>query len=329
MATAVLFDELGGPDVLRLENVTIGEPAEGEVRIRFGAIGLNRAEAFFRAGRYYYKPTLPSSRIGCEASGIVEAVGLGVEGLVAGDHVGVFPGPFSMSRHGVYGDEGIVPAKAVLRQPDGIDKITGAAVWTAFMTAYGALVEVGGLSAGDAVLITAASGSVGIAAIQIARRLGAIPIATTRSDAKVERLLKAGAAEVIVTADGDLVKQVQDVTDGRGARLVFDPVGGPGLAVVARTVAPGGLLIVYSWVDPRPAPLPMSWPLNIHCYAHTAVTGDPQRMRRAQDFIADGLRSGAFAPVIDRTFDLMDIVEAHRYLESNAHVGKIVATVKH
>lgn len=328
MAQAVLFDELGGPEVLRLEEVTVGEPAESEVRIRFEAIGLNRAEAFFREGRYYYKPTLPSSRIGCEASGIVEAVGLGVDGLRVGDRVAVYPGPFSMSRHGVYGTHGIVPARAVLRQPDDLDAVSGAAVWTALMTSYGALVEVGRIGPDSTVLITAASGSVGLAAIQIANAIGAVPIATTRTEAKRDRLLEAGAAHVIVTGEGtDLVKEVQSVTDGRGAELVFDPVGGPGIMEVSRTVAPGGTLIEYSWLDGRPTPLPVTWPLNIHCYAHTAVTGSQAALDRAITFIKEGLDRGTLSAVVDRTFELPEIVEAHRYLESNAQLGKIVVTV--
>ncbi|MFU8852173.1 zinc-dependent alcohol dehydrogenase family protein [Micromonospora sp. SL1-18] len=328
MARAVIFRELGGPEVLQLEDVEIAEPGEGEVQVRFDAIGLNRAEAFFRMGRYYYPPTLPS-RIGCEGSGVVEAVGPGVSGLAPGDLVGTFPGPFSMSTNGVYGDRGILPAKGLLRRPEGLDVVTGAAVWAAYMTAYGALAEVGKVAPGDRVLITAASSSVGLAAIQIVNRLGGIPIATTRTREKVDQLLKAGAAHVIARSDGDLVEQVHAVTDGRGARLVFDPIAGPGLAEVARTVAPGGLLIVYSWVDPRPAPLPLTWPLNIHCYAHSAVTGDEDALRRAETFINEGLVSGALAPVVDRTFDLTEIVEAHRYLESNVQFGKIVVTVQH
>jgi NADPH:quinone reductase-like Zn-dependent oxidoreductase len=326
MAKAVRFHELGGPEVLRLEDVPLGEPGEGEVRVRYEAIGLNRAEAFFRTGRYYYQPTLPS-RIGCEGSGVVEAVGAGVTDFVPGDPVGTFPGPFSMSTHGVYGDTGLIPAKALLRRPEGLDAVTGAAVWAAYMTAYGALVEVGRLGPGDPVLIPAAASSVGLAAIQIANRVGAVPIATTRTSEKVDQLRKAGAAHVFVRREGELVEQVHSVTGGSGARLVFDPVAGPGLQEVARAVAPGGLLVVYSWLDPRPAPLPLSWPLNIHCYAHTAVTGDEASLRRAEAFVNDGLREGSLSPVIDRTFEITQIVEAHRYLESNVQVGKIVVTV--
>lgn len=328
MARAVVFDELGGPEVLRFADRPLGEPGGGEVRLRVDALGLNRAEAMFRRGQYYYQPTFPSCRIGCEAAGVVESVGAGVEGLSAGDPVSVFPGPFSMSLNGLYGEQAIVPARAVLHRPDFLDEIAGASVWTAFLTAYGPLIEVGKIRPGDAVLITAASSSVGIAAIQIANHLGAIPIATTRTAAKKEQLLALGAAHVLAMDEGDLVKRVQDLTDGRGARVVFDAVAGADVTETARCVAPGGILIIYGYLDQRPTPLPLL-PLNIHVYGHVLVTGDDACLRRAEAFVRAGLRSGSFTPVVDRVFELDDIVEAHRYLESNTQVGKIVVTVPH
>lgn len=129
--------------------------------------------------------------------------------------------------------------------------------------------------------------------------------------------------------EGDVVKRVQAVTEERGARLVFDSVAGPGLAEIAQAVSRGGILIVYGWLDPRPAPLPMNWPLNIYGFGLNVITDDPAALRRGQAFIHAGLRSGALAPIIDRTFDLTDIVAAHRHMESNGQVGKIVVTVRH
>ncbi|GAA4636059.1 zinc-dependent alcohol dehydrogenase family protein [Actinoallomurus vinaceus] len=329
MATAVLFDELGGPEVLRLEDVRLEEPGDGEVRVRIEAIGLNRAEALFRSGGYYYRPTLPASRIGSEAAGVVEAVGAGVDGFAPGDRVSVLATGIHMSTHGVYGDRVNVAARNLLRRPDSVDAVTGAAVWLSYLTAYGALVEVGGMRPGDEVVITAASSSVGVAAIQIANHLGAVPIAVTRTAAKADRLLRAGAAHVLPMDEGDLVKRVHHLTSERGARLVFDSIGGPGLADLARTVARGGTLIVYGWLDPRPAPLPMNWPLNVFGFGLNVVTDDPAALYRGEAFVNAGLRSGALAPVIDATFDLADIADAHRHMEANGGLGKIVVTVEH
>lgn len=327
-AHAVRFHELGGPDVLKIEEVRLDPPGEGEVRVRVDAIGLNRAEALFRAGTYYYQPTLPGSRLGFEAAGTAEQVGAGVAGFEPGDAVSIVSDQ-EMSRHGVYANRVNVPATALVPRPADMDAVTGAAVWTPYLTAYGALVEVGQVNPGDAVVITAASSSVGLAAIQIANHLGAIPIAVTRTAAKSAHLLQAGAAHVITRDEDDLVDRVHAVTNGHWARIVFDAVVGAGLTEIAQTVAADGLLIVYGWLDPRAAPLPMNWPLNIHGFAVDFVTGDPARLSRAQAFVRAGLRSGTLTPVVDRTFDLADIVQAHRYLESNTQLGKIVVTVPH
>lgn len=327
-ARTVRFDELGGPDVLKIEETRLDAPGPGEVRVRVEAIGLNRAEALFRAGAYYYQPALPGSRLGFEAAGTVEGVGPDVDGFAPGDPVSV-SGDGHMSRHGVYADRLNVPAQALMRRPATVDAVTGAALWTSYLTAYGALVEVGRLDQGDHVLITAASSAVGLAAIQIANHLGAVPIAVTRSAAKAASLEREGAAHVITTDQGGLVDRVRAVTGGRGARVVFDAVSGPGLAEVAETVAAGGLLVVYGWLDPRPAPLPLNWPLNVHGFNVDLITGDAARLARARAFIEAGFRSGTLAPVIDRTFDFADIAEAHRHLESNTQLGKIVVTVRH
>ncbi|MFB9469571.1 zinc-dependent alcohol dehydrogenase family protein [Nonomuraea salmonea] len=322
----MLFHELGGPDVLKIEDVRLDAPGPGEVRVRVEAIGLNRAEALFRAGTYYYQPALPGSRLGFEAAGTVEEVGPEVAGFAPGDAVSILSDQ-EMSRHGVYADRVNVPAGCLL--PSRVDPVTGAALWTTYLTAYGALVEAGRINPGDSVVITAASSGVGLAAIQIANHLGAVPIAVTRTAAKSARLLQAGAAHVIAADEDDLAGRVAAVTGGQGARVVFDAVAGPGLSELAETVAADGLLIVYGWLDPRPAPLPMNWPITVHGYHVGLVTADPGRMKRARALIEAGLRAGTLKPVIDRTFDLADIVEAHRHLESNTQIGKIVVTVRH
>ncbi|MFD1146140.1 zinc-dependent alcohol dehydrogenase family protein [Saccharothrix hoggarensis] len=327
-ARTVRFHELGGPEVLEVEDTRLDPPGPGEVRVRVDAIGLNRAEALFRAGHYYYQPALPGSRIGFEAAGEVDGVGPGVEDFAPGDAVSVI-GDGHMSRNGVYADFATVPTRALIRRPAGVDAVTGAALWTSSLTAYGALVEVGRVEPGDHVLVTAASSSVGLAAIQVANHFGAVPIAVTRTAAKAARLAREGAAHVITTDGGDLVERVRAVTDGRGARVVFDAVAGPGLAEVAQTVAACGLLVVYGWLDREPAPLPLNWPLNIHGFAVDLVTGDAARLARARAFVEAALRAGTLTPVVDRTFDLADIVAAHRHLESNDQVGKVVVTVRH
>ncbi|MGC4747323.1 zinc-dependent alcohol dehydrogenase family protein [Micromonospora sp. DT201] len=330
MAKLVQFDRLGGAEVLTLRDVEVPAPGAGEVRIRVDAIGMNRAEIMYRAGVYFDQPVFPST-LGYEAAGVIEAVGQGVDGLAEGDTVAVVPA-FLQSKYGTYGTNVIVPASAVVPRPAHIEPAKAAAVWMAYITAYGALVESGKVRPGDYVLITAASSSVGLAAIQLANHIGAIPIATTRGSDKKQRLLDAGAAHVIVTGDEDLPARVKEITGGEGVRLAFDPIAGPGVETLALGIAADGFLVVYGALDPRTTPLPnaQSYPaLNTSTYTLFEITSNPERLRRAVAFVNAGVASGAFTPVVDRTFDLTEIAEAHRYMEANGHVGKIVVTVTH
>ncbi|WP_244943127.1 zinc-binding dehydrogenase [Streptomyces inhibens] len=188
--------------------------------------------------------------------------------------------------------------------------------------------ETGRLAPGDHVVITGASSGVGTAAVQTALRMGAVPIATTRGEAKRQRLLELGAAHVITTDAEDLVKEVRRITGGQGARLAFDAVGGPGFAALGDALTPGGTAVLYGWLDPRPIQLSMNWPLTVHTYANGALARTEAYRRRAAAFIGSGLASGALAPVIAETFDgLEQVADAHRLMESNTHMGKIVVRV--
>jgi NADPH:quinone reductase-like Zn-dependent oxidoreductase len=329
MARTVRFHALGGPEVLRIEDCATPEPGPGEVRIRVKALGLNRAEALMRAGTYIESPPLPSG-LGLEAAGIVDRVGAGVADLAPGDAVSVIP-PLSMARWPAYGEFAVYPAEMLVRHPASLSWEEAAATWMPYLTAYGALIGFAKLAAGDFVVITAASSSVGIAAIQIANSVGAVPIAITRTDAKRQALLDLGAAHVVISADEDVTARIGAITEGEGARVVFDPVGGPGIAALAEAMAPRGLLIAYGALSPDPSPFPLfaalGKSLTFRGYLVHDVTGDPVRLEAAKAFILDGLAAGTLRPVIDRCFSLDDIVEAHHYLESNAQLGKVVVTV--
>lgn len=328
----VRFHEVGAPEVLRLEQLDVGEPGPGELRVRIEAIGLNRAEAAFRAGRYIEAPALPA-RLGYEASGVVEAVGAEVGGFRPGDAVCILPA-FSMNRYGVYAERAIVPAAAAVARPAGMDAVTGAAVWMAYLTAYGGLVDIAGIGPGDFVVITAASSSVGLAAIQICRRQGAVPIALTGNAAKAEALRRHGAAHVVVGAGEAAVAEVMGLTGGQGARLVFDPVAGPGVAALAGMLGAGGMLLIYGNLSgqgeatPFPFARAVRHGLSVRGYLVFEVIGDAERRARAMAYVSAGIADGRLKPVIARTFQLDDIVAAHRYLESNQQVGKIVVVTQ-
>lgn len=326
MTRTVRFSELGDPSVLRIEEVPDPDPAPGELVVDVAAIGLNRAESMFRRGTYIEQTRLPAG-LGYECSGTVSAVGSPGR-FAVGDRVSVVPG-FSMNDYSVYADRALVPARAVVPLPESTSWVDGAAVWMPFLVGYGGLVETGGLKAGDHVLITAATSSVGLAAMAVARRVGAIPIATSRSSSKAPQLLDAGAAHVVATGEEDLVERVLAITDGRGVEHVFDAVAGPGVADLCRATAKGGIVTIHGLLSGQPTIFPAETlpDLWMRSYTLFAMTHDEERLRRAGEFVGAGLRSGDFAPQVDRVFAGLDsIVEAHEYLESNAQVGKIVVT---
>jgi NADPH:quinone reductase-like Zn-dependent oxidoreductase len=329
MARVVRFHQVGGPEVLQIEEVEVPPPGKGEVQISIKALGLNRAESMFRRGQYLEDPNLPA-RLGYEAAGTVAAVGPGVQGFKVGDAVSTIPS-FSLNQYGLYGDLANAPAHAVTHHPANLSWEEASAVWMQYLTAYGALIDIGELSRGDTVLVPAASSSVGLAAIQIANRVGAVPVALTRGKSKRQALLGAGAAHVIATDEQDLVKEVLGITGGKGARVVFDPVGGPTFAKLAQATARLGILFLYGALSPEPTPLPLfdvlgKW-ATIRGYVMLEITSDPARLERAKQFISAGLADGGLKPLIARTFPLDQIVEAHRYLESNQQIGKVVVTV--
>jgi NADPH:quinone reductase-like Zn-dependent oxidoreductase len=326
MARAVRFYQTGGPEVLKIENVDVPQPGEGEVRIAVKALGLNRAESMFRLGQYLEDPKFPA-RLGYEAAGTIDAVGPGVTGLKPGDAVSTIPS-FSQNQYGVYGDLVIVPAIAVAKHPPNLSWTDAAAIWMQYLTAYGALIDIAKLTTGDTILIPAASSSVGLAAIQIANLVGARAIALTRKSNKRDHLTKLGATHVIATEEQDLVAEVKHLTDGKGARVAFDPVGGPTVAKLIAALAMHGILFQYGALSPEPTPLPLfdvlAKCLTIRGYVLFEVVSDPARLKRGIDFVVTGLSSGKLKPVIAKTFPFEQIVEAHRYLESNQQIGKIV-----
>lgn len=329
MARQVQFDRIGGPEVLRIVEVEMPAPGTGEVRIAVKALGLNRAESLYRSGSYIIDPIFPA-RLGSEAAGVIEAVGPGVTGLAPGDRVAVVPA-FSYHDYGLYGDLVLAPARATVKLPDGLSWTDAAAVWMAYVTAWGALIDTADLKPGETVLIPAASSSVGLAAIQVTNAVGAIPVALTRTAAKADLLREAGAAHVIVTDEADLATEVRRITSDAGARVVFDPVGGPAFAQLASVTAERGILIVYGALDPRATPLPvgevLGRSLTIRGYLIFEATQDDAKLAAATTFVLNGLAGGALRPRIDRIFPFEAIADAHRHLESNAQTGKIVVTV--
>lgn len=328
MAKVVRVHEQGAPEMLRFEEMEIGAPGKGEVRIKVEALGLNRSEAMFRAGRYPVKAQLPTF-IGYEGVGIIEAIGDGVEGYSIGQRVCVLP-MFQLGQYGLWAEQAIVPAFCLLPCPDFLSPVEAASVWMQFMTAF-AIIEVAEIGIGDPVIIRAASSSVGLAAIQLANWAGAISIAATRTSDKAEALKALGAAHVVATEETDLVAEVMRITDGTGARVAFDPVGGPYVETLASALGKRGILFIYGGLSEQPTPYP-HWQaaykgLSLRGWIATEIWSHPDRYQRAQRKILKGLELGHLRPVIAKTFPFSELVEANRFLESNRQIGKIVVTM--
>jgi NADPH2:quinone reductase len=235
-----------------------------------------------------------------------------------------------MTKYGTYGEYPVLPAHALAPYPQNLSSVEGAAIWMQYITAYG-VIEYGGLKKGEHLLITAAASSVGLAAIQITKLVGATSIATTRNKAKAKALTDAGADFVIKTESEDLVQRVQEITGGKGFGLAFDPIAGPGLETLAKAAGQEATIMEYGALDPRPTPYPLFLAirkgLNIRAYTLFQITTDPERSARARKFVTEGLSCGVLKPVIAKTFKLDEMVDAHRYMESNDQIGKIVVTV--
>lgn len=348
-AKVVYFYETGAASVLKAVDEPLAEPGAGEVRIKVRAFGLNRAEVLMRQGLYLEKPVFPS-RIGYEASGTVDAVGAGVSGFAIGDKVSTIPS-FSQSKYGVYGEQALVPASSLVKNPAGLDDVAAASIWMQYFTAYGALVMQGGLgknlaSLGNGnsakkhtVLVTAASSSVGYAAIQICLKEGATVIATTRIVAKKQSLLDAGAHHVIITgtsSDGpghqqDLVNEILKITEAKGVDIVFDAIAGPLVLSLAKAAAFEGKIILYGALSLEstvfPLQLAIKKGLSISGYSMMQITEDGERMEIAKQYVLNGLQDGSLKPVIDKVFPFEQLKEAHEYMESNKQQGKIVVRV--
>lgn len=326
MPRVVVFDRFGGPDVLHVVEEPAAEPAVGEVRVRIEASAVNPLDAMMRSGASPAPVPLPHARLGVEGTGVIDALGTGVSGWEVGDPVILTAVPDAVVK-GSYAEYTTVPADRVILRPEGLDVTEAAAVWVAYSTAYGALVEMSGMRPGDHVLITAASGGVGRAAIQIANQIGAVPIGVTRHAARTDDLLAAGAAAVVATDRTDLAEGVRRHTGGSGADLVLDLVRGPGQQELLAAARPGATLVAAGFLDPRPTPFPAGKTLRIFSYRGFDLLADTAVVKRMAAFLNAGVRLDALRPAIGGVYPLDDVATAHRHLEEGTHAGrKIVLT---
>ena len=337
----IRFNQTGGPEVLRTDEVPLPEPKEDEVVIKLSAVGLSRTDVLWREGRYVEDPVFPA-QIGYDAAGTIEAVGPKAVGLEVGDEVSTFPA-VSLLDYGAHGEAILYPEHALLRYPENLSPIEAAAVNTGLFTAYFALVEIAELQRGQFLVVTAASSSAGIAALQLAKTIGAKSIALTRSVAKVPELITLGAEHVLLLGDCDVRETIVEITDGLGADVVYDAVAGPGLEELVWATKRLGQVIVYGALGGNAGATSLPFGacflrgIKLHAgfrifdFTGNARLGLPinhQATERAKNFINRGLALGSFTAKIHRVFYGLDqYVAAHQYLETGVQVGKIVVSL--
>ena len=310
---AVRFHELGGPEVLRLEEVPDPEPGDGDVLVRLAASGVNPAEVSRRGGRMGQSMDFPAM-LGIEGAGVVAEVGKDVASTHVGDRVIVRQPPYS------YAEFVAVPERSVYAVPDSLSLVEASTIGIIYTTAWAALCVRGGGKEGDTVLVQAAASGVGIAAIQLAKQLGLTVVGTASSAEKLEWAAKYGLDHGINYVEQDFVAEAKRLTDGRGVDVIVDGIGGDVLARGLGALARGGRLTVFGGAGGRETSFAVT---DLYRNA-VAILGAGGSLTSREDFemILGWFGEGKLKPTIDRTWPLAEAVEAHRYQESRQIKGK-------
>lgn len=318
---AVRLYEHGGPDVLRFEEIEVGDPGPGEVRVRHSAVGVNFRDVYDRIGLYAL--TLPSG-IGVEAAGVVEAVGPGVVGLRVGDRVASFSEPF-----GAYATARCFPADRLVPIPDGISDEDAAAVLLKGLTVWFLFRRVREVRSGETILFHAAAGGVGLIACQWARHLGARLIGTVGSREKADAALAHGAAEVIRYREEDVPARVRELTDGSGVPVVYDSVGRDTWIASLDSLAPRGLMVSFGNASgPVEGVRLLDLATRGSLYATRPrladYTASTEELRAGAGELFDLVLRGAIRATIGRRFSLAEAADAHRALEARMTTGSTI-----
>ena len=318
---AIVFEKLGGPEVLSISEVPRPEARPGTVLIKTHAIGVNFADTRFRQGTYAVKPKLPDTP-GLEAAGVIEAVGDGVTTLRPGMRVAAFASK-------TYAEYCVTPAFMVIPLPDAVSFVDGAAFPIQVLTAYHLLHTADTTGPGRTVLVHSAAGGVGLAAVQLAKVAGARVFGTVSSDAKAGLAKDAGADTVINYEQQKFADEVLRLTDGRGVDLILDAVGKPTFEEGLRCLAPFGHLILYGRAGGPTDPLNVATlsPKSNRVSGFmlpTVTRGFPEKTRESAERCFALMREGRLKLHIGKTFPLAEAPEAHRYLESRQSMGKLV-----
>ncbi|WP_331719933.1 quinone oxidoreductase [Streptomyces sp. NBC_00147] len=320
MAHAIRYYETGGPDVLRWEDVTVGDPGPGEVRIRHVAVGLNFADIYFRTGLY---PAALPAGLGVEASGVIQAVGEGVTHVAEGDRV-----TYTGSPLGAYSTERIMPADSLIKLPAEIGHETAAAMTMRGLTAAYLLRRIHPLKAGDTVLLHAAAGGVGLIFSQWAKLLGISVIGTVSSEEKAEVARAHGCDHIVYYRRENVAERVRELTDGKGVPVVFDSVGKDTVAASMASLQRRGLLVCFgttSGVPPLDAmQLALRGSLFVTRPALADYIAEPAERAALAGELFGHVASGRIRVGVNQRYSLRDAVQAHGDLETGRTTGSSV-----
>ncbi len=322
MAKAVRFHETGGPEVLRVEEVAVGDPGPGEVRVRHAAVGCNFADTYFRSG--YYPAPLPAG-IGVEGAGTVEAVGEGVTGFAPGDRVAYNGSPL-----GAYSEARVMPAAPLFKLPDGIAIEDAAASTMRGLSATYWLSRTNpAMKAGDTILLHAAAGGVGLLAVQLAKLMGLRVIGTVSSEAKAEKARSLGCDEIIFYRREDVAARVKELTGGEGVTTVFDSVGQDTFEGSLKSLKRRGVLVACGTAS---GPFPPIDAFQLLMQGSVYVTrpgfadyyADPAERAELSALWFGHLAAGRVKVEIGQRYALDDCVAAHRELEAGQTIGSSI-----
>jgi len=322
MANAVRFYEAGGPEVLRYEQVAVGEPGPGEVRVRHVAVGLNFADTYFRLG--YYPVPIPNG-MGVEASGVIEAVGPGVTEFAPGDRV-----TYTGSPLGAYSTERVMPVTSLFKLPDGIShEVAAASTMRGLSAAYWLLKTNPWMKTGDTILLHAAAGGVGLIAVQWAKLLGLRVIGTVSTEEKAALAKAHGCDEIIYYRREDVPTRVKELTDGKGVATVFDTVGKDTFEGSLKSLKRRGVLVGCGTAS---GPFPPIDALQLAMQGSVYFTrpaladyiADPAERAELSDALFDHIANGRINIEINQRYALDNAVQAHRDLEAGKTTGSSI-----
>lgn len=324
MSHAIRFDQTGGPDVLQWVPLEVPPPGPGEVSLKHTAVGLNYIDTYHRSGLY---PVPLPSGLGCEAAGVITAVGDGVDGFFVGDRVAYAGGPL-----GAYAEARTVPASVLVRLPDAISDEVAAAVMLQGLTAQYLLRQTYPVEAGETILVHAAAGGVGLLMCQWAKHLGVTVIGTVGSPEKAALAKANGCDHTILYRQDSFLDAVKDITGGEGVPVVYDAVGKDTFMDSLACLQPMGTMVSFGNASGAVPPIDIGILAKMGSLFLTRPTlfsyiADRERLDAMAADLFNVIAKGAVKVQINQRYPLADAAQAHRDLEARNTTGSTVLVV--